>query len=157
MARTIAPNEPDAGKRGVEIILIDATGFPLAIDKTGAQPQITVDGGTLTSTGVGVLDRVSGNIYTMTLTQDVLVEGAVIRSYFNDSDTGECFGETVEVQSASTQGELAAAEAAILTAVGALTPGGAGTFKVTLTFRDQDGNPVRNLPVTLGTTTRETG
>jgi hypothetical protein len=140
MSIIIAPGETDAGKRAVEFLLIGTDGMPLAADKTGEQPQISVDGGVFGATGIGVLALVSGNRYLATLTQAVLVEGRTIRTRFADGDTVECWGDTVQVEEFYESGL-----------------GGAHAVPITLTIVDQNGDPVVAYPVTIMDATRETG
>ena len=104
----IAPGETDAGKRAVEFLLIGTDGMPLAADKSGEQPQVSIDGGVFANTGIGVLALASGNRYLATLTTGVLVEGRTIRTRFADGDTVECWGDTVQVGVAATAASVEA-------------------------------------------------
>jgi hypothetical protein len=99
----IEPNQQDATKRRVGFLLHDiADGRSPRLDKAGAQPYISVDFGTPTTTGIGTLVYVGvapgGALYYATLTLAILATpGQVIRTGFGDDDTLPEAGETVVV------------------------------------------------------------
>jgi hypothetical protein len=95
----VSPNEATATKRRVRFVLklkVDPTSPQDAI--AGAQPQISVDWGAWTNTGIGVLVHLgSGHYYAELTTAILATPGQVIRSRFGDADTIETEGDTVVV------------------------------------------------------------
>jgi hypothetical protein len=86
-------NEADAAKRRLHFYLENSGGSPVAA-KAGEQPQISVNGGSWSATGIGVLVAVSsgtyGDYYADVTQAVVATDHAVIRGRFKDGDTVEC-------------------------------------------------------------------
>lgn len=103
----IAANEATAAKRRVEFDLRDSADFTTPeLDEEGGQPQISVNDGAWTNTGIGTLVPVGGagqgascaGRYYATLTEAaVATAGDVIRTRYKSANTPETPGDTIRV------------------------------------------------------------
>lgn len=92
-------NESTAARRTVMFQLVDATdGITPETGEAGGQPQISVNGGAWTNTGIGVLSSIGNGRYTAILTQAIVQSaGTLIRTRYKSANTAECPGESVQV------------------------------------------------------------
>lgn len=97
----VAKNEATAARRRAYFFLVDATdGITPETGEAGGQPQVSVDGGAWTNTGIGTLTAIGNGQYYADLTQALVnVDDAVIRTRYKSSATAECPGDTVIVDS----------------------------------------------------------
>jgi hypothetical protein len=88
-SREIQVNEPTAAKRTIQAQCFDGdTGLPSTFDKTGAQPWMTIDAATsTTTTGAGVFVKVRNDLYQVALTQALVsVVDRHIQLQYSDAD-----------------------------------------------------------------------
>jgi len=83
-------NESEAARRRLYFHLVDASGDPVTT-KNGQQPQISVNGDSFTSSGVGTLLAIGSGYYYAEVTQATTQTNfAVIFGRYDDGDTVEC-------------------------------------------------------------------
>lgn len=102
----INKNEATAARRRVYFFLVGTDGITPATGEAGGQPQVSVDGGAWTSTGIGTLTHIGNGVYYADLSQSLVnVDNAVIRTRYKSVNTAECPGDTaivdVEVEQAA--------------------------------------------------------
>lgn len=92
-------NEATAARRRVYFHLVDyVDGMTPETGEAGGQPQVSVDGGSWTDTGIGVLTHIGNGRYYADLTQALVnVDDAVIQTRYKSANTAECPGDTVVV------------------------------------------------------------
>jgi hypothetical protein len=118
VAIRINRNEPVAARRRVAFYCVDAADATTPeTGEAGGQPQVSVDGGAWSNTGIGVLVAIGVGSYYAELTQAITnVADAVIRSRYKSVNTIEFPGDTVVIDS-----RLEAAYAVSLTGSGEIT------------------------------------
>jgi hypothetical protein len=99
MMRLIKANESTAARRRVYMHLVDATdGMTPELGEVGGQPQVSVNGGAWTNTGIGVLVSIGNGRYYAELTQALVANaGDVIEVRYKSAETAEGVGDQVVV------------------------------------------------------------
>lgn len=92
-------NDATATRRRVYFQLVDATDYVTPeTGEAGGQPQISVDGGSWTNTGIGVLVDIGNGRYYAVLTQTIIMAaGTNIQTRYKSANTAECPGDSVQV------------------------------------------------------------
>lgn len=95
----VKKNEATAARRRVYFHCVDATdGMTPETAEAGGQPQISVDGGAWTNTGIGVLVAIGNGRYYADLTQAICnVTDATINTRYKSAATAEAVGDTVVI------------------------------------------------------------
>lgn len=96
--RLVLASEANAARRRVYFDLRGSDGISPATGEAGGQPQVSIDGGAWTATGIGVLAAIGNGRYYADLTTDTIsTAGRVIESRFKSATTAECPGDSVQV------------------------------------------------------------
>lgn len=95
----VQANETDAARRRVFFHLVDADdGTSPENGEHGGQPEISVNGGGWSDTGIGTLVLIGHGRYYAELTQGAVGSvGTVIETRYKSAATAECPGDTAEV------------------------------------------------------------
>jgi hypothetical protein len=95
----VLKNEATAARRRAYFYCVDATdGMTPETGEAGGQPQISVDGGAFTNTGIGTLTAAGNGDYYADVTQATTnVNYATIRTRYKSANTAECRGSTLLV------------------------------------------------------------
>lgn len=96
--RVIKLNEASATLRRVYFQLVEEDGITPATGEAGGQPQIAINGGAWTDTGIGVLVAIGNGRYYAELTAGALTPvAAIIETRYKSAATSECPGDSVQV------------------------------------------------------------
>jgi hypothetical protein len=96
----VAAKESTAARRRVYFYITYAPdGLSPYPGIVSGQPQISVDGAAWTNTGIGTMTEIGNGWYYADLTQAICVQSTRISTRYKDSDSVECKGDTVIVQS----------------------------------------------------------
>lgn len=133
----INKNEATAARRRVYFTVWDALQSTPVTTEEGGQPQVSVDGGSWTNTGIGTLTAIGNGRYYAELTQALTnVDNAVIQTRYKSANTCE-FPGTTAVIDAKMEAMYAVADS-----VAAVLGGSGGvTFPYTLTD-STSGDPI---------------
>ena len=95
----ITKNEATAARRRVCFHCVDAAdGITAETGEAGGQPQVSVDGGAWTNTGIGTLVSIGNGRYYAELTQALTnTDYAVISTRYKSANTAEALGDTAVV------------------------------------------------------------
>lgn len=94
----IKANESTAERRRVYFHLVEEDGITPATGEDTEQPQISVNGGAWTDTGIGTLTHIGNGRYYADLTQTVVgTAGDSIETRYKSTSTAECPGDSVRV------------------------------------------------------------
>ena len=115
MARLIKANEALEVRRRVYFHLVQEDGLTPAVNESGKRPQVSIDGGEWSATGIGVLSHIGSGRYYAALEQSILVAGRHLETRFSSLATAEIPGDSVDVVAfnpydAATLGLTAVAE-----------------------------------------------
>src|ERR1700722_7224494 len=100
VVRQVLLNQASPNQRTVYFQLTKSDGTP-ALAEAGGQPQISVNSGAWTNTGIGVLVAIGNGRYSAPLTQ-AAVNGSAgdwIETRYSSGNTVECSGDSVQVDS----------------------------------------------------------
>lgn len=106
--RSIRVNESSGNQRRVYFHLTTGDGRTVALGEDGGQPQISINGGGWTNTGIGTLTSIGNGRYFAELDQAILTTaGDTIESRYKSVNTMECPGDSVDVVAYKPGDELA--------------------------------------------------
>jgi hypothetical protein len=149
-------NEATAARRRVYFFCLDAiAGVTPVTTEAGGQPQVSVDGGAWTDTGIGVLVDIGNGHYYADLTQAVTdVADAVIKTRYKSANTIEFPGSTLVID-AKVEGMFATGAALDAYVDNRLTriDNGDGTVTVVL-YDDNSTTPLKTWVYTKATANR---
>jgi|GEM_PF-5757050 len=95
----IKANETSAGRRRVFFQLVDASdGITPETGEAGGQPQLSINGGAWSDTGIGTLNAVGhGRYYAEVTSTAVATAGTIIETRYKSTNTAECPGDSIQV------------------------------------------------------------
>jgi len=154
--RHVIANEASATKRRVYFHLVDAVdGITAETGEDGGQPQISINGGAWTNTGISTITVIGSGRYYADLTQGVVqTVGDVIETHYKSTNTAECPGDSVQVV---TDVSLLALETSVAALSAQVSGIGSGTGAA-LNFAADDDNANGTVgTLTLAKVGTETG
>ena len=96
----IQASEATATRRRVYFHLVGTDGITPATGESGGQPQISTNGATWTSTGIGTLTAIgNGRYYADLTTGAIATAGDRIETRYQSASTAECPGDSFRVVS----------------------------------------------------------
>lgn len=97
MPKLVTENDSVAAHRRVTFDLRASDGVTPVLTEAGGQPQISIDGGAWTNTGIGTLTHIGNGRYYADLTQAAIATPRFIETRYKSGNTLESPGDSFQV------------------------------------------------------------